>query len=81
MPAAAARLADHRIRVRLRQHRAREPARAAADCAEQRPLGIAAQARAVEIGDQIFLDGVWHGIACRLPPFSRNRSQRWRFCV
>jgi hypothetical protein len=35
---------DHRIGVRLRQHRARELAGAAADRAEQRPLGIAAQA-------------------------------------
>src|SRR5271166_4273207 len=31
--------ADHRIGVCLRQHRAGEPTGAAADCAEQRPLG------------------------------------------
>jgi hypothetical protein len=23
----------------------------------------------------------WHGIACRLPPFSRSRTHSWRFCV
>src|ERR1700730_17331588 len=40
---------DHRIGVRLRQHGARELAGASADRAEQRPLGIVAQARAVEI--------------------------------
>ena len=39
--------ADHRIRVRLRQHRARELAGAAADCSEKRPLGIIAQPHAV----------------------------------
>ena len=38
---------DHRIGVRLRQHGARQRAGAAADRAEQRPLGIAAQASAV----------------------------------
>src|SRR5271155_1282918 len=38
-------LADHRIGVRLRQHRAGEFAGAAPDRAEQRPLWIVAQAR------------------------------------
>ncbi len=43
---------DHRIGVRLRQHRAGELAGAAADRAEQRPLGIAAQCGAAEIGGE-----------------------------
>jgi len=48
--------ADHRIGVRLLQHRAGELAGAAADRAEQRPLGIPAQLGAVEIGDELFLE-------------------------
>jgi len=48
--------ADHRIGIRLRQHRAGELAGVAADRAEQRPLGIAAQACAVEIGGEVFLE-------------------------
>src|SRR5271169_2715288 len=47
--------ADHRVGVRLWQHRARELAGAAADRAEQRPLGIVAQLGAVEIGREVFL--------------------------
>ena len=54
IPAAAARRADHRVGVPLRQHGARQLAGAAADRAEQRPLGIVAQAGAVEIGDEVF---------------------------
>jgi hypothetical protein len=45
--------ADHRIRVRLRPHGARELAGAASDRAEQRSLGIAAQ---VSSGDLAFAD-------------------------
>jgi hypothetical protein len=48
--------ADHRIGVRLRQHGAGELASAAPDRAEQRPLGIAAQARAVEIAREVLLE-------------------------
>src|ERR1700730_7744003 len=46
--------------VASRQHRARErPADdAAADRAEQRPLGIVAQAGAVEIGGEVFFEVV-----------------------
>ena len=56
--------ADHRIGVRLRQHGARELAGAAADRAEQRALGIAAQLGAVEIAGKIFLEVVmaWHRV-------------------
>ena len=63
MPAAAR--ADNCIDVRLGQHRAGEPPDAAADRAEQRPLGIIAQARAVEIGDEVFVEVVvaWHCVA------------------
>jgi hypothetical protein len=43
--------ADHRIGVRLQQEGAGELVGAAADRAEQRPLGIAPQACAVEIDD------------------------------
>jgi hypothetical protein len=50
----------------LRENRARELAGAAADRAEQRPLGIAAQAGAVEIRDEIFVVW-WHRIAWPLP--------------
>ena len=50
--------ADHRIGVRLRQHRSGELAGAAADRAEQWPFRIAAQFGAVEIGGQIFLEVV-----------------------
>jgi len=49
MPAPAAAPADHRIGVRLREHRACELAGAATDRAEQRPFGIGAQAGAVDI--------------------------------
>jgi hypothetical protein len=56
--------ADHRIGVRLRQHRAREFAGAAPDDAEQRPLGIAAQVGAFEIGGEAFREVVvsWHRV-------------------
>jgi hypothetical protein len=50
--------ADHRIGVRLRQDCAGELAGAAANRAEQRPLGIVAQARAVEIGDEVLIEVV-----------------------
>jgi hypothetical protein len=49
---------DHRISVRLRQRRAGELGSAAPDRAEQRPLGIVAQARAAEMGGEIFLEVV-----------------------
>ena len=48
--------AHHRIGVRLRPHRARELASVAPNRAEQRPLRIAAQAGAVEKGDEVFLE-------------------------
>jgi hypothetical protein len=48
--------ADHRIGIRLRQHRAGQRTGAATDRAEQRPLGVIAQARAVEIGDQVSVE-------------------------
>jgi hypothetical protein len=50
--------ADHRIGVRLRQHGAGEFPGAPADRAEQRPLWIVAQAGAVEIGRQVFVEVV-----------------------
>jgi hypothetical protein len=40
----------------LRQHRACELAGAAADRSEQRPLGIATQTGAVEIGGEVFFE-------------------------
>jgi hypothetical protein len=42
----------------LRQHRAGRRTGAATDRAEQRPLGVIAQARAVEIGDQVSVEVV-----------------------
>jgi hypothetical protein len=66
--------ADHRIGVRLWQHRAGELAGAAADRAERLPLGITAQASAVEIGGEVFLKVVVAGIACRCRP-SRAAAQ------
>ena len=49
---------DHRVGVRLREHCARQLGRAAPERAENRPLRIVAQARAVEIGDEIFVEVV-----------------------
>ena len=45
-----------RIGVRLRQHGAGQRAGAATDRGEQRPLGIVAQPRAIEIGDEILFE-------------------------
>lgn len=58
-------LVDHRIGVCLRQQRPRELAYAAPDRAGQRPLGIVAQARAVDIGGQVFLEAMMarHAVA------------------
>ena len=50
--------ADHRVGVCLLQHRPGEHAGAPADRAEQWPLGIVAQARAVEIGNEVFIEVV-----------------------
>ena len=50
--------ANHRVGVRLRQHCAGQLIGAAPDRAEQRPLGITAQVRTVEIGGQVFLEVV-----------------------
>src|SRR5437868_507903 len=57
--------ADHRIGVRLRQYGPTQLARAPADRAKQRALRIVAQPRAVEIGDQVFVEFVVarHGVA------------------
>ena len=75
MPARGRAPTDHRIGVRLREDYARELAGAAADRAEQRAFRIALQLVVVEISGEIFLEVVVaRHIACRLPPFSRNRT-------
>jgi hypothetical protein len=48
---------------------------------EQRPLWIAAQARAIEIGSKVFLKAVMARHRVPLPLFSRSRTQSQRFCV
>src|SRR4051812_19188346 len=53
--------ADHGVGVGLRQGRAGELAGAAADGAEQRPLRVAAQAGAVEVGGEVVIKVVVAG--------------------
>ncbi len=61
--------ADHRIGVARRQHGAGELAGAAADGAEQRPLGVVADAGLVEIGGEVGLKVVVAGHGMRLAAF------------
>jgi hypothetical protein len=61
------------------QHCVGEHAGAAADRVEQQPLRITAQAGAVEVGSEKYSSKLWwQGMACRLPPFSRGRTQSRR---
>ena len=69
MPAATATSADHRVGVRLRKHGARQLAGAATDRAEQWPLRIITQLRAVEICDQVFFEVVVAGHRVPLAAF------------
>ena len=69
MPAAAARRPIIAIGVRLGQGRARQQAGAAADRAEQRPLGIVGEARALDVGGEIGLKVVVARHGVRLAAF------------
>jgi hypothetical protein len=72
---------DHAVGLRLREGRLRELFGAAADGAEQRPLGIVADAGLVDVGREVGFEVVVAGHGVGLAAFSRRRTHSRRRSV